>query len=84
MEKCFYDYADKCDCSEDDKCGCTYPNNMPHNFSCKNEPPEKDEVADNLSVLPEKETALRQTESVMPPVLKKTPQSCADTEQALS
>lgn len=29
-----YNYADKCDCSEDDKCGCTYPNNMPHDFDC--------------------------------------------------
>ena len=29
-----YDYADKCDCSEDDKCGCSYPNNMPHDFGC--------------------------------------------------
>ena len=28
-----YDYANKCDCSEDDKCGCDYPNNMPHNFT---------------------------------------------------
>lgn len=25
---CEYDYAKKCDCSEDDNCGCTYPNNM--------------------------------------------------------
>ena len=33
-EKCVYDYADKCDCSEDDKCGCTYPNNMTANFTC--------------------------------------------------
>lgn len=29
-----YDYADKCDCSEDDKCGCSFPNNLPHNFGC--------------------------------------------------
>ncbi len=34
-EKCFYDYADKCDCAEDDKCGCSYPNNMPHNVTCE-------------------------------------------------
>ena len=27
-----YNYADKCDCSEDDNCGCSYPNNMPHDF----------------------------------------------------
>lgn len=34
QQKCAYDYADKCDCSEDDKCGCTFPNNLPHNFDC--------------------------------------------------
>ncbi len=27
-----YDYANKCDCSDDDNCGCDYPNNMSHNF----------------------------------------------------
>lgn len=27
-----YDYGNKCDCSEDDKCGCTYPNNLSHDF----------------------------------------------------
>ena len=30
---CHYDYQNKCDCSEDDKCGCDYPNNIPHNFT---------------------------------------------------
>jgi hypothetical protein len=30
---CHYDYSNKCDCSEDDKCGCTYPNNMHHSYS---------------------------------------------------
>lgn len=30
---CYYDYENKCDCSEDDRCGCTYPNNMAHNYS---------------------------------------------------
>ncbi|MBO5038567.1 MAG: peroxiredoxin [Alphaproteobacteria bacterium] len=30
---CHYDYANKCDCSEDDKCGCDFPNNLPHDFS---------------------------------------------------
>lgn len=34
-EKYTYDYASKCDCSEDDNCGCTYPNNMTQNFSCE-------------------------------------------------
>ena len=33
-ERCIYNYAHKCDCSEDDRCGCTYPNNMPHDFTC--------------------------------------------------
>ena len=28
-----YDYENKCDCSEDDKCGCTYPNNLQHDFN---------------------------------------------------
>ena len=27
-----YDYENKCDCREDDNCGCTFPNNMPHDF----------------------------------------------------
>lgn len=36
-----YDYAKKCDCSDDDKCGCSYPNNLNHNYddaqdSCDN------------------------------------------------
>lgn len=30
---CNYDYANKCDCSDDDNCGCTYPNNMDRNYS---------------------------------------------------
>lgn len=30
---CKYDYENKCDCSDDDKCGCKYPNNMSHNFT---------------------------------------------------
>ena len=30
---CHYDYSNKCDCSEDDKCGCTYPNNLSHCYS---------------------------------------------------
>lgn len=33
IEPCHYDYANKCDCSEDDKCGCDYPNNIPHDFT---------------------------------------------------
>lgn len=42
-EKCFYDYEHKCDCLEDDKCGCTYPNNMKHNVTCE---PEQPSMAD--------------------------------------
>ncbi len=30
---CKYDYPNKCDCSEDDNCGCTYPNNLNHDYS---------------------------------------------------
>ena len=36
-ETCTYDYANKCDCSEDDKCGCTYPNNMGTDFNRENQ-----------------------------------------------
>ncbi len=31
--KYIYNYANKCDCSDDDNCGCSFPNNMHHNFS---------------------------------------------------
>lgn len=41
QDKCFYDYANKCDCSEDDRCGCTFPNNMSHDFEC-DKPAQKD------------------------------------------
>ena len=27
-----YDYASRCDCSDDDKCGCTSPGNMAHGY----------------------------------------------------
>lgn len=27
-----YDYANKCDCSDDDNCGCDFPNNIDRNF----------------------------------------------------
>ena len=40
IKKCQYvlDYNNKCDCREDDNCGCTYPNNLPQNFKqeCNN------------------------------------------------
>ena len=29
-----YDYYLRCDCRDDDNCGCTFPNNMAHDFSC--------------------------------------------------
>lgn len=32
QDKFSYDYNNKCDCSEDDKCGCSYPNNLQHDF----------------------------------------------------
>lgn len=38
-----YDYSDKCDCSEDDKCGCTYPNNLSHDVECICSKDEDDE-----------------------------------------
>ncbi len=31
-----YDYKNKCDCSDDDNCGCDFPNNMARNFSNMN------------------------------------------------
>ena len=36
-QKCVYDYANKCDCAEDDNCGCSYPNNMGEDFDCENQ-----------------------------------------------
>ena len=30
-----YDYENKCNCCEDDNCGCTYPNNLSHDVSYK-------------------------------------------------
>lgn len=38
-ERCFYDYAEKCDCSDDDNCGCSYPNNMKYSIKCETEKP---------------------------------------------
>lgn len=32
QDKFSYDYANKCDCSDDDKCGCSFPNNLSHDF----------------------------------------------------
>lgn len=51
IPNCQYDYANKCDCSEDDKCGCDYPNNIPHDYS--------------LGCLTEKETIEVATEAPM-------------------
>ena len=33
VSSCKYDYEHKCDCSEDDNCGCDYPNNMVHGYT---------------------------------------------------
>ena len=30
-----YDYANRCECADDDNCGCSYPNNMAHGFSAE-------------------------------------------------
>lgn len=29
-------YQDKCDCSDDDNCGCSYPNNTKPDFDASN------------------------------------------------
>jgi hypothetical protein len=33
VKSCKYDYKNKCDCSDDDNCGCDFPNNMERNFT---------------------------------------------------
>ena len=33
IDDCEYNYAMKCDCAEDDNCGCTYPNNMERTYT---------------------------------------------------
>ncbi len=30
-----YNYEDRCECSEDDRCGCTYPENMERSYSAE-------------------------------------------------
>lgn len=49
--KCNYDYAAKCDCADDDNCGCSYPNNMNRGFneSCFHETPQN--IQSNISSL---------------------------------
>lgn len=32
-----YNYGNKCDCSDDDNCGCDFPNNIAHNFENHNQ-----------------------------------------------
>lgn len=46
---CHYDYANKCDCSEDDKCGCSFPNNIAHDYSsdCFNQEDDLSAAAQN-------------------------------------
>lgn len=37
-----YDYSNKCDCADDDNCGCSYPENMLRTFTKSEEyEPEK-------------------------------------------
>lgn len=31
-KKWIYDYDSRCECSDDDRCGCSFPNNMEHSF----------------------------------------------------
>lgn len=47
-----YDYAHKCDCSEDDNCGCSFPNNIPHDFDIHC--PKNQENSCNKTVTKEK------------------------------
>lgn len=63
-ERCFYDYEHKCDCSEDDKCGCTYPNNMKHNVTCE---PEQASMTD-FELMPH-EISLKKSNKLEPPDL---------------
>lgn len=37
-EKWNYDYDSRCECSDDDRCGCTFPNNMGHGFVVEDQP----------------------------------------------
>lgn len=46
-----YDYANKCDCSDDDNCGCTYPNNMPHDVDCLCSADDNFQIPDNQTCL---------------------------------
>ncbi len=46
-----YNYNQKCDCAEDDNCGCTYPNNLKHNMSEKEETPK---LINNSALIGEK------------------------------
>ncbi|MBR2273901.1 MAG: peroxiredoxin [Alphaproteobacteria bacterium] len=40
-----YDYANKCDCADDDNCGCDYPNNMRHDYTTSQLPLEHKSTA---------------------------------------
>lgn len=44
-----YNYENKCDCSDDDNCGCTYPNNMPHDFDRHCQPNQEQECVKTVS-----------------------------------
>ena len=51
MKKCVYNYQNSCTCAEDDKCGCDYDNNIPHDFSCNFEEGEMIKNKENKEAL---------------------------------
>ena len=34
QNKIIEDYDNRCECAEDDRCGCSYPNNVMNNIEC--------------------------------------------------
>ena len=65
-KNCRYDYEHKCDCAEDDKCGCVFPNNMARNFTSSCFESKDDDITieklnigclknNNVEILPVKE-----------------------------
>lgn len=51
-DKFAYDYANRCDCSDDDKCGCSFPNNLSHNYdiNCEKDQEENCSTANNINI----------------------------------
>ena len=35
-ECCFINYETRCECAEDDRCGCSFPNNIKNHVDCDN------------------------------------------------